>query len=150
MADCVQQGPGSVGGEDYLVTLTTAVRQFRQMADEEKRHAEWFENIQMDRELTEAEREMEAVGKTILQEMVKDNTFSLDEEKLASAETITDLINESKKFEEDTIIFYEMLSGFIDDHETMEQLHEIITEEKKHSEELRKLLDDAAAKVEDG
>ena len=123
---------------------------FRQMADEEKRHAEWFETIEMNRELTESEREMEAVGKTILQEMVKDNTFSLDEQKLASAETVAELINESKKFEEDTIIFYEMLSGFIDDHETMEQLHEIITEEKKHSEDLRKLLDNAAAKMEDG
>ncbi|MDJ0622291.1 MAG: ferritin family protein [Desulfocapsaceae bacterium] len=123
---------------------------FIQMADEEKRHAEWFETIEMNRELTESEREMEAVGKTILQEMVKDNTFSLDEEKLASAETFAELINESKKFEEDTIIFYEMLSGFIDDHETMQQLHEIIIEEKKHSEDLRKLLDNAAAKMEDG
>ena len=123
---------------------------FRQMADEEKRHAEWFETFELNRELTESEREMEAVGKSILQEMVKGSTFSLDEEKLASAETFAELIDESKKFEEDTIIFYEMLSGFIDDHETMEQLQEIITEEKKHSEELRKLLDAAAAEIEGG
>lgn len=131
-----------------LATDPDLAAAFRQMADEEKRHADWFEAIEMNRELTEAEREMEAVGKKILQEMVKDKTFSLDEEKLAEAETFTDLINESKKFEADTIIFYEMLSGFIDDHETMEQLNEIIIEEKKHSEDLRKLLDDAAAEAE--
>lgn len=131
-----------------LATDPDLAAAFRQMADEEKRHAEWFEAIEMNRELTEAEREMEAVGKTILQEMIRDKTFSLDEKKLASAETFGELINESKKFEEDTIIFYEMLSGFIDDHEIMEQLNEIIAEEKKHSEELRKLLEDAAIKVE--
>lgn len=123
---------------------------FRQMADEEKRHADWFETLEMNRELTDSEREMEAVGKSILQEMIKGDTFSLDEKKLASAETFAELIDESKKFEEDTIIFYEMLSGFIDDHETMEQLQEIINEEKNHSEELRKLLDAAAAKIEGG
>ena len=120
---------------------------FNRMADDEMRHAQWFETIQTDRELTAEQSELEAVGKSILREMVKDKTFSLDEKNLAKVDNLTDLISESHGFEEDTILFYEMLSGFIDDPYTQEQLSRIITEEKKHSEELKELIDSAAAQA---
>ena len=120
---------------------------FIRMADDELRHAQWFETIQTDRELTAEQSELEAVGKSILREMVKDKTFSLDEKTLAKVDNITDLISESHGFEEDTILFYEMLSGFIDDPHTQEQLNRIIAEEKKHSEDLRELLDSASAQA---
>ena len=117
---------------------------FNRMADDEKRHAQWFESIQTDRELTAEQSELEAVGKSILREMVKDKTFSLQGETLAKIDNITDLISESHGFEEDTILFYEMLSGFIDDSHTQVQLDRIIAEEKKHSEELMELLGNTA------
>lgn len=120
---------------------------FNRMADDELRHAEWFENIQTDRELTAEQSELEEVGKSILREMVKDKTFSLEEKTLVKVDNITDLISESHGFEEDTILFYEMLSGFIEDPHTLEQLNRIIAEEKKHSEELQELLGSAAAQV---
>ena len=91
--------------------------------------------------------EMEAVGKSILREMVKDKTFSLEDNTLAGIDNLHDLINESQGFEEDTILFYETLSGFIDDEHTLEQLNRIIAEEKRHSEELRELLDSAATQA---
>jgi rubrerythrin len=120
---------------------------FMRMADDEMRHAEWFENIQTDRELTAEQSELEAVGKSILREMVKDKTFSLEEKTLAKVDNLTDLISESQGFEEDTILFYEMLSGFIEDPHTQEQLNRIIAEEKKHSEALQELLGSAAAQA---
>ena len=120
---------------------------FNRMADNEKRHAQWFGTIQTDRELTAEQSEMEAVGKSILREMVKDKTFSLEDNTLAGIDNLHDLINESQGFEEDTILFYEMLSGFIDDEHTLEQLNRIIAEEKRHSEELRELLDSAATQA---
>lgn len=123
------------------------VETFNRMADDEMRHAQWFESIQTDQELTAEQLELEAVGKSILREMVKDKTFSLEEKALAKVDNIIDLISESQGFEEDTILFYEMLSGFIDDPRTLEQLNRIIAEEKKHSEELKELLDSAAAQA---
>lgn len=120
---------------------------FTRMADDEKRHAEWFAAIQADKVLTEEQREMEAVGKSLLQEMVKDKTFSLDEKKLATVDSFSDLLVKSQGFEEDTILFYEMLSGFIDDLQTLEQLEEIISEEKRHLKELKYLLGNAASQV---
>lgn len=112
---------------------------FNQMAEDEKRHAQWFESIEANRELTEEQREMEAVGKTILQEMVKDKTFSLEKGELDDVDTLHELVNKSLGFEQDTILFYEMLSGFIDDEDTLQQLKEIIAEEKRHFEELGNL-----------
>jgi len=112
---------------------------FTKMADDEKRHAAWFESIQTDKELTEEQREMEAVGKTILQEMVKDKTFSLEKKSLENIDSMDDLLIKSLGFEKDTILFYEMLSGFIDDDQTMVQLKSIIYEETRHFEALKEM-----------
>ncbi len=109
---------------------------FAKMADDEKKHAQWFESIRANKELTEEQREMEAVGKTLLQEMVKDKTFSLDRDSLHKTENLEALLHLSRGFEQDTILFYEMLSGFIDDQETMLHLQTIISEEQNHFKEL--------------
>lgn len=110
------------------------------MADDEKRHAEWFEQLRGKRNLTEEQREMEAVGKTILQEMVKDKTFSLEQSTLGQVDGFAELLSTSQAFEKDTILFYEMLHGFVDEGETREQLDKIIAEEKRHVDEINQLL----------
>jgi rubrerythrin len=110
------------------------------MADDEKRHAEWFERLRANRELTEEQREMEAVGKTILQEMVKDKTFSLEQSTLGQSDGLAELLSTSQAFEKDTILFYEMLQGFVDDEETARQLEKIIAEEKRHVDDIHQLL----------
>ena len=118
---------------------------FNRMADEEKRHAEWFASIEGGRELSDEQRELEAVGKSILQEMVKDRTFSLEEEELGAIDNFADLLTKSQGFERDTILFYEMLSGFIEDAQTLDQLGRIIDEEKRHQQELEALLGSTTA-----
>lgn len=127
------------------VTDDQLAEAFERMADEEKRHAEWFAALETDKELTEEQREMEEVGKTILQEMVKDRTFSLEQSQLEKVENFQELVRQSKGFEQDTILFYEMLSGFIDDEESAAKLNVIIAEEKRHMEELEELLGRTAA-----
>ena len=116
---------------------------FLLMADDEARHAKWFESITSQRPLSEEQREMEAVGRTILQEMVKEQTFSLEQSNLQKADTVKKVVEQSSGFEQDTILFYELLSGFIDDEETMEQLQVIIEEERRHLEELTKMAEEA-------
>ena len=117
------------------------------MADDEKRHAQWFEQINDNRNLSAEELEMEAVGRAILQEMVRDKTFSLDEGELGEVRSMQELLSTSRGFEKDTILFYEMLSGFIDDTETKRQLGKIIDEEKRHLEELEEMLGSDLAEV---
>jgi rubrerythrin len=109
------------------------------MADEEQRHAQWFETIRSTRPLTQEQREMEEVGRTLLQDMVKGNTFLLDRKELEHAETVTEIVVRSKTLEQDTIIFYEFLLSFLDDEESIRKLKTIIGEEHNHIKELERL-----------
>ncbi|MFW2368620.1 MAG: ferritin family protein [Desulforhopalus sp.] len=109
------------------------------MADEEQRHARWFANLRSKKVLTAEQREIEAMGRTLLQDMVKGNPFLLNEKELEDARSVQEVVTRSITFEQDTIVFYEFLLGFIDDAETTEQLQEIIEEERGHMRKLEKL-----------
>ncbi len=106
------------------------------MAEEEKHHAKWFSKLQSSKPLTPEQQEMELVGRTLLQEMVKGNPFLLDESELQNAKSVEEVIARSKIFELDTILFYEFLIGFLDDEEVIEQLRLIIEEERNHIKQL--------------
>lgn len=106
------------------------------MADEEERHAQWFSDLRSTKPLTAEQLEMEAVGRTLLQDMVKDNSFLLNQKELESAKNIREVINRSKVLEQDTILFYEFILGFLDDSETIRQLETIIDEERNHLKQL--------------
>ena len=109
------------------------------MADEEKRHAQWFSSLKSEKPLTEEQRELENVGRTLLQDMIKGSTFLLDPDKLKNSSTLKELIDQSIAFEEDPVLFYEFLQGFLDDQEAVEQLQKIITEERNHAKQLQEL-----------
>jgi rubrerythrin len=110
------------------------------MAEQEKAHADWFAQLQSTKILTEEQKEIEAMGKALLQDMIRGNNFLLDQQSLVDASTVEAVIEVSIKFEQETVLFYEFLCGFIDDPETMEQLQKIIAEEKSHVTKLEKLL----------
>jgi len=112
------------------------------MADEEKRHAKWFSLLKSEKPLTEEQREIEDVGRTLLQDMIKGNTFLLDPDKLKDSTTLKELLVQAIAFEEDTILFYEFLQGFLDDPETVLQLHKIIAEERNHASQLAQRIDE--------
>jgi rubrerythrin len=109
------------------------------MAEEEGRHAKWFTKLKSSKPLTAEQQEMESVGRSLLQEMVKGNTFLLDENELKNARNVEEVISRSIAFELDTILFYEFLIGFLDDQETIEQLSRIIKEERNHIQQLEYL-----------
>ncbi len=111
------------------------------MAEDEQRHGSWFAELPVRTVLSEEEREMKAVGKALLQEMVRDKTFSLDEKQLSEASSVAEILIQAQGFEEDTVLFYEMLLGFVDDEATHKQLLCIIEEERRHSAELAALLE---------
>lgn len=111
------------------------------MADEEQRHAQWFANLRSTKILTDEQKELEVMGRALLQDMVKGNPFLLDKKELLDAQDIRDVVSRSITFEQDTIVFYEFLLGFIDDAETLRQLKEIIEEERGHIRKLENLPD---------
>jgi rubrerythrin len=106
------------------------------MANEEERHAKWFADLRSTKPMTAEQLEMEAMGRTLLQDMIKGNSFLLDQKELERAENIKEIISKSKTFEQDTILFYEFILGFLDDKETNRQLETIIDEERNHIKQL--------------
>lgn len=109
---------------------------FLWMADEEKRHAEWFETIASDKPLSEEQAELEKMGRQLLQEMVADQTFSLEQYELQQTRDFPEMLAQSKTFEQDTILFYEFLQTMISDKEASDRLDTIITEERRHFKQL--------------
>ena len=110
------------------------------MANEEHQHAKWFQNLNNSREVLDSEQqELENMGRTLLREMVKDKTFSLDADKLSKAENLHAFLDQSIAFEHDTVVFYEMLQGFIDDAHVRFQLDRIIAQERDHIHQIQTL-----------
>ncbi len=110
------------------------------MADEEHRHGEWFANMPTDVKKAQREyQEMEDMGRSLLREMVENKTFSLDGKRLGSATDVVAVLHQSMEFEEDTILFYDMLKAFMDDQGSAAQLDLIIDEERGHVKILKKL-----------
>ncbi len=109
---------------------------FLWMAEEEKRHAAWFESIHSDHPLTEEQLALEKMGRQLLQEMVADQTFSLERERLQKSRDLSEILAQSKLFEHDTILFYEFLQTMITDDEAHRQLGTVIAEERRHFRQL--------------
>ncbi|WP_373501164.1 ferritin family protein [Desulfococcus sp.] len=110
------------------------------MADEESRHAAFFSRLKakkaagrhpFSRELT----------RELLDEMIGEQTFSLGDADFSAIEHQEELIRIFLEFEKDTIIFYEMLTPFIEDAETRASVETIIDEENTHIERLKVFLD---------
>lgn len=127
-----KNGEESYRNASKIVKDPEVAKMLSWMADEEKCHAKWFEAFPTNRPLTAEQGEMEAMGRSLLQEMVKGNTFLLAQSELEQMETVLEVLTRSKEFERDTILFYEFLLGLLDDRETMQQLQQIIEEERKH------------------
>ena len=114
------------------------------MADEERRHRQWFERLCNEAEVPPEHAELERMGQALLQDMVANQTFSLNQEELNRTETLSALLSQSKAFEEDTILFYEFLQGLLDDEQTARELDLIIKEERRHAARLEELVEACA------
>jgi rubrerythrin len=106
------------------------------LADEEHEHARWFEALKQRIKDSDEDRKLAEISGTMLQSVVGNQRFSLDEADLAELDSTEKLIGIAIEFEKDSILFYEMLQSFIEDSETLRQLNEIIAEENRHIEML--------------
>lgn len=113
---------------------------FKDMAHEENCHANWFEGIRSKQSVSPEQQELEDMGRQLLQDMVSDQTFSLELEKLTVSEECGDVLEQMVTFEEDTILFYDFLKNIIDDDAAKKQLAEIIEEEKRHVVRIKEMV----------
>jgi hypothetical protein len=96
-------------------------------------HRETFQ--QKETALSSSEPNPSGVGETgtaILQGLLGDQAFSLKEVDLSTLEKTEDLIAAAVEFEKDTILFYDMISAFIEDAQTLARIREIKEEESQH------------------
>ncbi|MGA7280014.1 MAG: ferritin family protein [Desulfocapsaceae bacterium] len=122
-----------------LVSDQTIAEIFNWMADEEKRHAQWFSTIEAAEPLTEEQVELEQMGRQLLQEMVADQTFSLDKKLLAQTPAFAEALEQARLFEKDTVMFYEFLLNLISEEQPRLELERVIREEKRHMDQLEEM-----------
>ena len=123
-----------------LACADLEIAQFLQtMAEDEKRHGEWLATITSKKALTAEQQEMEHVGRNLLQEMIKGNPFLLAEDELKRATSVAEVLSRAQSFEADTILFYQFIENFLDDHDAVLQMQTIIGEERNHLAQLELL-----------
>ncbi len=110
------------------------------MADQEREHARWFEQLQLPQDPERQDPQIAQMGRELLQNITAKQTFSLDVDQLIAAEEIHNVLQQAQEFEKDTILFYEMLFDFLDEGvAARRQLERIIEEERTHIVQLEKM-----------
>jgi len=109
---------------------------FAKLASDEIEHQKWFEALRTQAGPTGIDPSLEEMGKTMLQDIVGDRAFSITETDLTKIENVKALFDMAIEFEKDTIIFYEMIAGFVTDENAASGLNKIIDEENRHVRQL--------------
>ena len=112
------------------------------LADDEAAHRAWFEGQRQKLESADtANGELETMGRRLLRNVLKNQIFSLEDADFSTVDKMEDVLTIAMEFEEDTVLFYEMIGSFISDESTLEGLEGIIAEERKHIRLLKTQLD---------
>ena len=111
------------------------------MADEEVKHANWFADLKHNYETKNENPFTEEMSRELFNEMLGEKNFSLKEVDFPSIENLEDLIAVFIEFEEDSIIYYEVLKPFVEDPVARKYLQKIIDEEKHHIDLLKGITD---------
>ncbi|MBW1788288.1 MAG: ferritin family protein [Deltaproteobacteria bacterium] len=113
----------------------------RRFADDEAEHTVWFSEL-LSRlpDGPAADEALQDMAKSILEGILGDQSFSLQEADFSRMEHVDQLIGTALEFEKDTILFYEMIGAMIQEPDIQARLREIIEEEQRHVRQLEKLL----------
>ena len=80
------------------------------------------------------------MGTALLEDIVGEHSFSLDDVDLGRIDNLQELVRVSIEFERDTVLFYEMLAAFVEKKESRRLLTKIIDEEHRHIRMLEECL----------
>lgn len=118
---------------------------FEWMAEQESNHIKWFQKLKSTAVASNLNSQLEKMGRSLLRDILGEQGFSLSDADFSKIKTKKDLISLLIEFENDTILFYEMIKSVVDDQTTLTYLDMIIEEERKHSNELQAYLENSAA-----
>jgi rubrerythrin len=111
------------------------------MAGEEALHAQWFTRLKDGLEKGSRNPFLEEMGRELFQDVVGGQSFSLKEVDFTKVCTPRELVSIFIEFERDTVLFYEMITPFVEEAGSRAQLAAIIAEENKHIERLTEFLE---------
>jgi rubrerythrin len=112
---------------------------FSWLADQEVQHANFFNNLKQMH--TERPSDFpETHDGMLLQDYLGDRALSLDEVDLASLTDPHRVLQAALEFENDTIVFFDMIKVFVTEESALAQLEAIILEERRHIEILQNLI----------
>ena len=120
-----REAADSVSKPDIAETL-------KWMADEELKHAQWFDGLRHTATIKIEDTSLETLNADFLKSIIGGQSFSLDDVDFGDIRQVSDLLNVFIESEKDGILFYEMLMPFIREEATRTMLETIISEEKSH------------------
>ena len=118
----------------------TLVTSLEWMADEEQEHAKFFTGLLDELEVRAKSHFGEELEAIFLKDLIGGSSLSLETVDFSEVESIDELLNIYIGFEEDSILFYEMITPMIDNLDTRFQVERIIAEEKAHIKRLKELV----------
>lgn len=102
------------------------------MAEEELRHARYFADIRDKLSADEDNIVLDELSKLMLESIVGNRSFSLEEVDFNKIEAVNELIAIMISFEKDTVDFYNLFRDLIADNSEQECLDGVIADEKAH------------------
>ena len=108
-------------------------------ADEEIRHADFFSSLKNGVEENADEHFNEEMSRELIDRFVKEQMFSLKGVDFSEIDDLNELLNIFLEFEEDTLLFFEMLYPFVTNPNDAKKMNQIIDEEKSHIKQLHEL-----------
>jgi rubrerythrin len=115
------------------------------MADEEVSHREWFAALKSDLDSGVKNPFIEEMSRQVFKDLVGGQSFSLKEVDFSKVGSTHELISIFIEFEQDTVLFYELIAPFIEDEETRGHLQRVIAEENRHIDRLREFKEAGVA-----
>ena len=107
------------------------------MAEQEARHADYFEDQRLSLMGEEDNILLEELGRLMLQSIVGKRGFSLEDVDFSQIADVNQLLQVMIDFEQDTLEFYRLFHTLIGSDSERRQLGRIIADEEEH---IRKLL----------
>jgi len=133
-----REAADSVSKPDIAATL-------RWMADEEVKHAQWFDSLRNTATIKPEVSSLENLNGDFLKSIIGGRSFSLDDVDFGDIQQVSDLLDVFMESEKDGILFYEMLMPFIREEGTRTMLEHIISEEQNHIKSLKEFIAPAPA-----
>jgi rubrerythrin len=115
------------------------------MADEEVSHREWFAALKSDLNNGVKNPFIEEMGRQVFKDLVGGQSFSLKDVDFSKVSSPHELIGIFIEFEQDTVLFYELIAPFIEEEDTAGHLQKIIAEENRHIDRLREFKEAGVA-----